>query len=282
MSAVTPKRRAVASKVTFSISSLVRFQADLFSARPTDKTDFKTLCPDCEHPQGVSERFTCEKGHGPFTRSQLKHGREIDKTLYATTEEDYAAVKAPTIDKEQPVEVRVFDAKSVTNHVRPTGSSYVLRPLIGAEATYVALVSAVEDKRRAFLTELVIRGSQKLFQIEVWNGCLVLQELVRPSELAQVESIQGKAAKDEVALMRKLIESKVEPFEASQFRSLAQERVAALDERLLSAKITTKRKSKVTDGGDLLAALQASVAADNMTRKAPTKRAKVTPIKKAS
>jgi non-homologous end joining protein Ku len=285
-------RRAVASNITFTIAgSFVQLQADLLSAKPTDKTDFTSLCPDCTEPTAVSERYICkhEDAHGPYSRNELRKGREIDKMLYRAEDADIEAIKATTITKDEAVAVRVFPSAEVTNHVRPTGSSYLLRPLGKAQLAYAALTQFVGDPKLAFLCEVLVRGSQKLYRIEAWNGQLVLQELIRPNELAETETIVAPVTKEMTAMLKQIIVNGTEKaFDPQQFRALTPERVAELDARLVSSgdgKEVTKGKQPSVNGGDLLSALQASLEKGNMNgskKVARPKKAKVTPIKKAS
>ena len=282
----TEKRRAVASNVVLNIgTSLVNLQVDLLSARPSDKTGFSSLCPSCEDPHAVSERYICSEqaGHGPFTRSQLKKGREIDKVLYSVTDKDEELVKETTITKDEPVRVRIFDAAAVAASTRPTGVSYLLRPLGKTLASYAAFAEFVADPKMAFLAEVMVRGSQKLYRLESWNGQLVLQELIRPNELAVAEPVVEKVSKDAKAMLKQIIEMETETFKADEFRWITPERVEALDNRLISsgAGKTTKGKKATGDGDALLTALQASLAAGKA--KSPKKKTgKITELKKAS
>ncbi len=279
------KRRSVASNVILSIDTFVQVRVDLLSARPTDTNEFKSLCPQCDQPEKLMQKYICAHNHGPFTSNEVAHGREIDKVLYTASDEDYAEVKAPTVlDPKAPIQVRVFKAEEVTASTRPTGTSYLLRSQKSAEAAYVALAACIKDNKLAFLAEIVVRNSQKLYRIELWNEQLVLQELIRPNELAQAEAVVAHVPAQALKMMKEVIAAKVEKnFNVHDFRYLAPERMAELDERLISKKPAKKsKKTQVTiqnDGQDLLEALKASVAANQPKAKKP---AKVTPIKKAS
>jgi len=278
----TSKRRAVASNVALTIAnSLVQLQVDLLSARPTDKTDFTSICPDCPEPHAVSERYICNEDaeHGPYTRTELAKGREIDKVLYAVSPEDVQASAAPTMTKDDAVLVRVFPSASVNAHVRPTGTSYLLRPVGKTVAAYAAFAEMVADPKLAFLCEVMVRNGQKLYRIEAWNGQLALQELVRPNELAATEPVVLKTDKAAKAMLQQIIQNGMEEFNADDFRWVRPEHVAALDERLVSsgggAVVPTKGKKSTTGGEDLMALLQASLEQANMGGD------KVTSIKKA-
>lgn len=279
-----PKRRAFLSNLVFELESWTQLRVDLLSARPTQDLDFVLLCPEHGEPVKPSQRYICpeNENHGPYEQNQLLHGREIEKTLFFVSDEDYKASKEPEI-VDQPIKVHVVPSEQLWASTRPTGSSYLMRPQMGSETLYAALERTLSlDPSRSLVCKISIKKClEKLFQLQSWNGQLVLQELCHPNELAPALSVSAEVTDAQVEMVGKLLKTKEEKFDAHEFRHLGFERIAAIDEKLLANPPVKKKSSKTSKKSastdSVMADLEASI------KKAEKKKTKVrSAVKKAS
>ncbi len=274
MSEVTEiqKQRAYASGVSINFLGLVNLVVDVIPARKADKsTQFKVICPDCKEPHILSQRYLCEDDkHGPFALNETARAKEINGVLMAMTQDEIAAVKAAQLEAND-LTVSVFSAEEVEESTRPSGSSYRLRPKM-ALSTYAMLVALIADTSKAFIGELNLRDNQKMFRIEAWKGQLVLQELIRPDELAAPDSIPAtKYDTKNLKMLKELAESNIEQFDPEQFRNTVRERAAELDAQKINETPGTKKAAKkvkpVKDDDSALAALLEGALKNSASKK---------------
>ncbi len=229
---------------------------------PDNSTKLTVVCPECTEPNKLSQRYFCDDPeHGPYSLNEAARAREIDKVLYLISEEEIAALKTPELPAEAGLALQPFSAVDVAAHTIPNGTSYRLRPR-SSLAIYAMLTQLAADPNRAYIGEVNLRNSQKLFRVQSWNGQMLAVELARPDELAPVDEFDNTYDERLLATAEALL-ADVQPFDPEAFRNVVRERAAALDEskRDPNAVPVSNPKPVQVEVNDLLSQLQAAVSA---------------------
>jgi len=177
-------------------------------------------------------------------------------------------------------------------------SPYYLGPAEGAEKAYSLLAAAMESSGKAAITRFVFRNKEHLAALRASDGVLTLttmrfaDEVMPASELDDaLPDKQPKVAKKEREMAEQLIESLSTEFDPGAYRDEYREQLLALIERKAEGKEIVApevEKPKATKAPDLMAALEASIAAakgsngGEKSAKAKSKAAKKSKPKSAS
>lgn len=277
---LTPPIKAAMSGIELIALGAVRVNVDAFTAKRSEGTvAFKTICPDCDDPTPLPQKYECD-AHGLFSVGELQKARLVDGELHRVTEEEIAAAKAPgTVDTGI---VTIFESAEVEAHTRPNGAVYVLRPGRNAKTKKVSaedvklyglLVDVIgKATSQAWIVEHTSRGSQKLYRLESWNDTLVMQELVRPGEFHATVATDKSYDPRLLDAMNEAAEALVAPFNPTGFENVMRERAAELDEAKRTGAPVPAAVAAATpkdNSGDLLALLAASTKMAKKAKKGP-------------
>jgi DNA end-binding protein Ku len=158
-------------------------------------------------------------------------------------------------------------------------SPYYLGPAEGAEKAYSLLATAMERSGRVAIARFVFRNKEHLAAIRPAGGALTLttmrfgDEVVSPQDLSEeLPAEDSKAAKREVEMAEQLIDSLSRQFDPAAYRDEYREQLLALVERKAEGEeVLTAPAPEApvpTGAGDLMTALEESVAAVKDGRKA--------------
>jgi DNA end-binding protein Ku len=166
-------------------------------------------------------------------------------------------------------------------------AAYYLAPDKGAAKAYKLLASAMEETGKVALARFVMRTKQYLAAIRARDGMLVLSTMVyadevnEPLEIPELDELTGVEVSERERLMaEQLIESLSAAFKPEQYHDSYREQVLDLIERKAAGEeiIAAPAAPAAEKVVDLMAALEASVAAAKESRKRhPTNRSAETP-----
>jgi DNA end-binding protein Ku len=149
-------------------------------------------------------------------------------------------------------------------------SPYYLGPADGAEKAYALLAKAMGASGKVAICNFVLRSKENLAAIRSDGKVLTLttmrfaDEVVPASELEIIPEKETKPAKREQEMAEQLIESLSTDFEPSHYKDEYREQLLALIERKAEGKeivASDAEAPKATKTPDLMAALEASIAA---------------------
>lgn len=288
---INKPQRATAGGVRVTIDgTMLNLSADLCTVRRSAK-HFTNICPTCEEsrdtetdPTQLEQRYVCvEHGHGPFLTGEVAKAREHEGRLVAVAEEARIAAAEPDL----PVGVialSVFPAEQIEAMCRPGDTAYRLRPMKKGGThlgLYAFLRQVTASGKYAMVGEMNLRGGQKMYRLEVWSGQLVLQSLVRPEDIADVDDVDGEVDEKELTMGFKLLDAVCEEFDPAAFADRRQARIAAAVEAAAASPQTGDAPAEApvvapaaTD--EVLAMLEATLAsitkAKPAKKKAPTRK----------
>jgi DNA end-binding protein Ku len=201
-------------------------------------------------------------------------GYELASGDYVMIDEDELASLDPeagrTIDIEEFIDLSEIDPIFYD-------SAYYLAPDKGTLKPYALLQQAMEQSGKVAIARFVMRSKQYLAAVRPQDGHLVLStmvyadELNDPADIPELESVEKiELSEKELVMARQLVESLSDEFDADKYEDTYRNRVLELIERKAAGDTETlaapaePSSDKVVD---LMAALEASVAAAKESRK---------------
>ena len=207
-------------------------------------------------------------------------GYEItpDRYVVITPEElDTLEAKATkTIDVEDFVDLADIDPIYFDH-------AYYVAPATGGAKAYRLLLDAMRESGKVALARIVLRSKQQLAALRPAGDVLTLStmlfgdEVLTPDRLDELDSVSEAEASDrELKMARQLIDSLSTDFEPSKYRDEYRDRVLALIERKAGGEeITMQPAAEEPEAApDLMAALEASLAAVKDDKGAPAPKAR--------
>jgi DNA end-binding protein Ku len=261
---------------------LVNVPVKLFSAVSQKDLSFHQL----EEGTGARIRYkrVSEESGEEVGFDKIVKGYEIRKGEYViVTNEELEAFDPEathTIDIEEFVDLDEIDP---VYFEKP----YYLLPDERAGKPYRLLLEAMRESNKVALGRVVMRTKQYLAAIRPMGDVLCLEtmnypdEVVQPDKLGDLPTAKTDVSDRELKMAQQLIESLSAEFDPNRWHDERREKILELIERkaqgedIVAAAAPEREATKVTD---LMAALEASLAAAKSSREAPAK----APAKKAS
>jgi DNA end-binding protein Ku len=262
---------------------LVNIPVKLYSAVSRKTVRFHQI--DAESGARVRQKRVGADGEEvPY--EQIVKGYEIGPDRYVTiTPEELEALepqKTRTIDIEDFVDLAQIDPMYYDH-------PYYLAPDTGAAKAYRLLVDAMHESGKVAIARVVLRSKEHLVAIRPRDGVLAMEtmlfadEVVSPDSLDELDVDGDLETSDrELAMAQQLIDSLSSEFEPEKYRDEYRERVLDLIERkaqgeTIVVEAPAEEPEKVPD---LMAALEASIAAAKSPSKAKSKPRKRAAAKK--
>jgi len=155
-------------------------------------------------------------------------------------------------------------------------SAYYLAPDKTTAKPYSLLAQAMEQTQKVGIARFVMRGKQYLAAIRPKDGKLLLSTMVyadevnAPESIAELEKLESvKVSAKEVGMAEQLIASLAADFDPARFEDTYRNKVLELIERKAAGEtelVSAPAPAATTKVVDLMAALEASVAAAKETR----------------
>lgn len=260
--------------------SLVSIPVEVYAAtKPSAHISFRQI----HGPSGKPVQY--EKvvaGVGPVKQADILKGYETAKGDYLLL--DPKEVESMRIETKKTLDLVQFVEQCEIPPLYFDTPYYVVPSDDLAEEAYRVLRDALRAEKKAGIGQLVMRGRENLCAIRPCGDGILLETLRYEDEIREAEplfhSIEDKGSdKDLVAVATQLITAKTAPFDAGAFKDHYEQALREL--------IETKRKNRATPrasvsaeeerpaGGnvvDLMAALKASLKADQGAKKKPAKK----------
>jgi DNA end-binding protein Ku len=208
-------------------------------------------------------------------KDEIVKGYEFAKDQYVLfTDEELEVVEAPKSDE---IEIVSFVPSDTVGRLY-FNKAYYLGPDKGGARAYRLLAAALRDTDRVAIAKHATRGKQYIVMIRPHEEGLLLEQLYYDEEIRSFDEVpleEGEVNKAELQLAKQLIDqASSDAFDPSQFRDEVREKTLELiEQKIAGHEITAapveESKTKIID---LMAALKASIEADEDERK-PASRA---------
>ena len=205
---------------------------------------------------------------------------------YEITPDRYVVIEPEELEALDPKATRTIDIEEFVDleEIDPIyyDHSYYLAPASGGAKAYRLLLDAMRESGKIGIGRVVIRSKQQLCALRPTGGVLALttmlwgDEVLAPDRLDELESVTEAEASDrELKMAEQLIDSLSAEFEPDKFQDEYRERVLELIERKAAGEeiAIQPEAEEPAAAPDLMAALEASLAAVRSDEKpAPARR----------
>jgi DNA end-binding protein Ku len=205
-------------------------------------------------------------------RSETVRGYEWSKGRYVVvTDEDLEAVPLKTV---RSIEIEAFvDANQEAHGAEFVKSAYYLEPDPVGRKAFFLLRSVLADKGKTAICKVVMKDREQLAAINPYSSSMLMTTLHWPDEIRPIEElaveddgVEIKASERKMA--EQLIASMTGDFDAAAFRDdYRQALMGVIEAKVAGEEPTPVAAVEPTKIGDLMAALEASVAAAREARR---------------
>jgi len=249
---------------------LVTIPVKLYLATETSGIQFNMLHASCLNR--IQMKIHCPFHDEVVPRSETVRGYEWSKGRYVVvTDEDLESVPLKTI---RSIEIAMFvNAAADAHGAQFVKSAYYLEPDPVGKKAFFLLREVLAEANKSAICKVVMKDREQLAAINPYAGTMLMTTLHWPDEVRPVEDlaldtsgIEIKAAERKMA--EQLIASMTADFSADEFHDdYRQALLAVIEAKVAGEEPTPAARVEPTKIGDLMAALEASVAAAREARR---------------
>jgi DNA end-binding protein Ku len=221
----------------------------------------------------IQMKIYCPEDEEVISRSETVKGYEYAPDQYVViTDEDLEKLPLKTV---RSIEIEQFVEKDeAEEQIRFVKQSYYLEPDKVGRKAFALLRSVLADNRLSAICKVVIKDREALASLDPFDETMVLSTLYWPDEIRSVKELEVQAdgadfKAAEKAMAEQLVAAMTKPFDPAdyhdEYREALQELIEAKIEGRETVEAPAPEPGKLVD---LMAALQASVAAAGKAREA--------------
>jgi DNA end-binding protein Ku len=229
----------------------------------------------------IQQKRVCPAEDKEVPYEEIVKGYEISPDRYVViTPEELEAIeprKTKTIDIEDFVDLDEIDPLFYDH-------PYYLLPGQGAQKPYKLLVEAMRKANKVAVARVVIRTKEQLVAIRPVEDILAMasmnfaDEVIDPDSFDEAPGEETDTSKREVEMAQQLIDSLTSKFDPSKYSDTYRERVLEMIEAKADGQeIAVQPVEEAEPVPDLMAALEASLAAAKTEKKKPASKPKPKP-----
>jgi DNA end-binding protein Ku len=231
-------------------------------------------------------KIYCPVDDEVIPRSETVRGYEWSKGKYVVvTEEDLESVPLKTVRSIE-IEAFVDEEEAEAKGARFVKQAYYLEPdEVGRKAFYL-LKSVLADTGKTAVCKIVLKDREQLAVLNPFANTILLNTLHWPDEIRALDELnlpedQVEIKPAERKMAEQLISSMEGEFDPDQYRDEYREALMnVIEAKVAGQKPEPAKKAEPTRIGDLMAALEASVAAARESRRSGGEAAEATTKKK--
>ena len=214
---------------------------------------------------------------------------------YELTPDKYVVIEPAELDALDPKATKTIDIEDFVDleEIDPIyyDHSYYVAPTPGGAKPYRLLLDAMREAGKVGIGRFVLRSKQQLVALRPTGNVLTLStmlfgdEVLSPDRLDELDAVsESQASERELAMAQQLIDSLSSDFDPAKYSDDYRERVIALIERKAAGEeIAIQPEAEEPEAApDLMAALEASLAAVGGEKPAPAAEKKQPARKRAA
>ncbi|MCV0402238.1 MAG: Ku protein [Chloroflexi bacterium] len=250
---------------------LVTIPVKLYLATEQGSIGFNLLHASCLNR--IQMKVYCPYHDEVIPRSETVRGYEWSKGQYVVvTEEDIDSVPLKTM---RAIEIEMFiPASRDSQGTQFVKQAYYLEPeQIGAKAFYL-LKSVLAEQGKSAICKIVLKDREQLAALNPFSSTMLLTTLHWPDEVRAMDELnlpedQIELKASEKKMAEQLVASMTGDFSADDYQDdYRQALMAVIERKVAGEKPQPAAKTEPTNITDLMAALEASVAAARQDRTA--------------
>ena len=248
---------------------LVTIPVKLYLATEQSGIGFNLLHATCLNR--IQMKIYCPFHDEVIPRSETVRGYEWAKGKYVVvSDEDINSVPLKTV---RAISIEMFvDARDEAHGAQFVKQAYYLEPEpIGTKAFYL-LKSVLAEQGKSAVCKIVLKDREQLAALNPYSSTLLLTTLHWPDEVRSIEELnlpedQVEIKPTEKAMAEQLVASMTGDFTADDYRDdYRQALMAVIEAKVAGEAPAPAEKVEPTNIADLMAALEASVAAARESR----------------
>jgi DNA end-binding protein Ku len=256
---------------------LVTIPVKLYLATEQGGIGFNLLHATCLNR--IQMKVYCPYHDEVIPRSETVRGYEYSKGKYVVvTDEDIDSVPLKTV---RAIEIELFiKATREAEGTQFVKQAYYLEPeQIGAKAFYL-LKSVLADQGKSAICKIVLKDREQLAALNPYSKTMLLTTLHWPDEVRSIDELnlpedQIEIKPSEKKMAEQLVASMTGDFSADDYADgYRQALMGVIERKVAGEKPEPAERAEPTNITDLMAALEASVAAARSDRKAASSDAK--------
>jgi DNA end-binding protein Ku len=265
---------------------LVTIPVKLYLATEQGGIGFHLLHESCLNR--IQMKIWCPFHEKVVPRSETVRGYEWSKDRYVVvSEEDLQSVPLRTV---RAIEIEKFVDEEAAEETasRFVKQAYYLEPdEIGRKAFYL-LKSVLADAGKTAICKIVLRDREQLAALNPFSRTMLLTTLNWPDEIRALDELnlpedQIEIKPTERKMAEQLVESMTGQFDPTEYRDDYREALmSVIEAKVAGEEPKPAVKTEPTKIGDLMAALEASVAAAREGRRTGAEAEEAAPAKAAS
>ncbi len=248
---------------------LVTIPVKLYLATESKGVSFNMLHAEC-HGR-IQMKTYCPTDDVYIERSDTVRGYEVAPSQYVVvTDEDLAAVPLKTV---RSIEIEQFvPVDSDGETTRFVKQAYYLEPDPVARKAFYLLKQVLAERGLRAIAKIVLRDREQLAAIDPYSSTMLLSTLHWPDEVRSLGELALPEAEIEVkpaekAMAEQLIDAMTGEFDARAYHDEYREALLEIIEaKATGAAVTAPAAAPASGVIDLMAALEASVAAAKSSR----------------
>jgi DNA end-binding protein Ku len=250
---------------------LVTIPVKLYLATEQGGIGFNLLHASCLNR--IQMKIYCPYHDEVIPRSETVRGYEWSKGQYVVvTEEDIDSVPLKTM---RAIEIEMFvDATRDSHGAQFVKQAYYLEPdAIGAKAFYL-LKSVLAEQGKSAICKIVLKDREQLAALNPYAKTMLLTTLHWPDEVRATDELtlpedDIEIKPSERKMAEQLVASMTGDFSADDYQDDYRQALMAVIERKVAGEApVAAQRAEATNITDLMAALEASVAAARQERRA--------------
>jgi DNA end-binding protein Ku len=249
---------------------LVTIPVKLYLATESSGIGFNMLHASCLNR--IQMKIYCPFHDEVVPRSETVRGYEWSKGRYVVvTDDDLEAVPLKTV---RSIEIAMFvDADKEAHGAEFVKSAYYLEPDPVGKKAFFLLRQVLADEGKTAICKVVMKDREQLAAINPYSESMLLTTLHWPDEIRPVEELAVDSSGIEIKpserkMAEQLIASMTGEFDAEEHRDeYRQALMGVIEAKVAGEEPTPMKATEPTKIGDLMAALEASVAAAREARR---------------
>lgn len=233
----------------------------------------------------INQKRVCSKDGEEVPLEHIVKGYEISR-------DKYVLITPEELDTLDPKASRTIDIQDFVDldEIDPVyfESTYYMVPEKGATKAYALLLEAMRKSKKVAIARVVLRQKQHLVALRPVRNALSMETMLYADEVIAPETLEGlpegvEVTDRELAMAQQLIDSLATDFKPEQYRDDYRERVLAMIERKAEGQeiVAAEEEEEAPPVVDLMAALEASLAAAKVRREEEPEREQEKPARPA-
>lgn len=254
---------------------LVTIPVKLYTAVREKRLSFRSLHDQDKVP--LKQKLVCPADGKEVHPEHIVKGFEIEKDQYVVIQQEELDAVKPKATKS--IEIQDFVDLADIDPVY-FDKPYYVAPKPEGIKPYQLLVQAMQSKKKVGIARIVMHTKEYLAALRPLDDVLCLETMHFSDEVVPASQVEGAGGKSkvnerELKIAQQLIDSLASKFNPAQYHDEYREQVMEMIEKKAKGQKTVIRpeaKQKTSRAGDLLASLEASLAASRPSRNGSARR----------